>query len=303
MQDYRAFVIDKCKSAVDFQLWPPEMEARIEPWLSNFLDHEQEHAQHLLGSFLFFSERMVKQLFVAAFHDLSSRVRKDGRSIVAERGAWRHFFDRVVITQVTDEIPSPADSGHIFARYARDAIGIDPGQIVSNEEALRILLVQKDRPVVFVDDFVGSGSQFISTWTRLHNVGTNLRVSFARLAASQPRGFYAYCPALCVSVGAKNIGESCPEVILSPGNFVSEKYSAIAPDSIIWPQHLLTGAYTFLEDASRRTGIPDSNGDVGDWRGFHKQGLCLAFSHGTPDATLPIFSWTENGWHPLVRYS
>jgi hypothetical protein len=305
LPDYRAYVLDKCKTAIEFQLWPPEMESRLEPWLANFEPHEQEHAYYLLGSFLFFSEKLVRQMFLAAFHDLSSRVRKNGRSIIGERPAWRHFFDRVIITQVMDEHPSPADSGHIFARHARDLIGIDQAQIVSNQEALQILLAQRDRPVVFVDDFVGSGHQFITTWTRSHNIAGANGISFKRIAASQPqdRMFFAYCPALCTSFGASEIQKHCPEVIISPGNFVSAKYSALANDSIIWPRHLMSSAFNFVEQVSRRAQIPDSDGDVGDWRGYKKQGLCLAFNHGMPDASLPIFSWSKNGWNPLVRYN
>ena len=58
----------------------------------------------------------------------------------------------------------------------------------------------------------------------------------------------------------------------------------------------------WIADASRRGGVPDTNGaQPGDWRGFAKLGLALAFEHGVPDATLPLFYWDGPGWEPLMR--
>jgi hypothetical protein len=48
--------------------------------------------------------------------------------------------------------------------------------------------------------------------------------------------------------------------------------------------------------------MPDTDGAVvNDWQGFHKLGLALAFQHCVPDATLPLFYWEHNEWHPLIR--
>ncbi len=299
----QALVLEKCKNYLDFQLWPIEMEAQIEPWLSNFRSEETEYAYHLLNSFLFFSERMTKQLFLSAVNNLSGRIRKPGRTMSGERSAWRSLFDSILITQVTGETPNPTDSGNLFSRYARDHLGFDEGQILTNEEVLRVLLSGNPRPVVFVDDFAGSGNQFIRMWKRQHQIGALSQMSFARYAANQRGGFFAYCPALSTQYGANNIGKDCPEVIISPGNILTPQYSAIASDSIIWPKHLRPGAVDFLRKASARAGILESNGSTDDWRGFHKLGLCIAFAHGMPDASLPLFKWQQNGWRPLVRYS
>jgi hypothetical protein len=192
----QALVLEKCKNSLDFQLWPIEMEAQIEPWLSNFRPEELEHAYHLLNSFLFFSERMVKHLFLSAVNNLSSRIRKPGRTMSGERSAWRSLFDSALITQVTGETPSPADSGYLFARYARDFLGFDESQIVSNEDALRVLVSGNPRPIIFVDDFAGSGQQFVRMWMREYQIGMINRISFARYASTRQRfvgqGWFSY---------------------------------------------------------------------------------------------------------------
>jgi len=58
--------------------------------------------------------------------------------------------------------------------------------------------------------------------------------------------------------------------------------------------------WRFWRVPATRAGIPDTGG-VNDWRGFHRLGLCLALHHKTPDATIPLLYWNQNGWQPLVR--
>src|SRR4051794_36202946 len=105
----RAFIIDRCKSLVDFQIWPPEIEGRVEPWLQNFQTDEVETALHILNSLVFLSETLVAQLFLAAFQNLSAIGRAHRASAVPARSAWQHFFDSLIVTRVTGETPSPAD--------------------------------------------------------------------------------------------------------------------------------------------------------------------------------------------------
>jgi hypothetical protein len=286
---------------IDFQLWPSEIDSRIEPWLSNFQDHESDHALCLLNGLSFFSEKMVKHIFLSAVHELSSHIRIEGRTLVQERAAWQYFFDNIVITTVTGETPSPADSGHIFARYCRDHLGFAEEQIVSNERALQHVLANARRIVVFVDDFVGSGNQFVATWTRSHNFGRHDSISFARFAQHQPHAQFFYCPAFCTELGLKVIQAACPQVHVKFGNLIDQRYSAIDPFSIVWPPALRATAVDFLRSSSARAGIPDTNGGPDDWRGFNKLALSIAFAHGVPDATLPIFSWDKNGWKHLLR--
>jgi len=75
-----------------------------------------------------------------------------------------------------------------------------------------------------------------------------------------------------------------------------KEYSAIDPNSILWPSHLVSGAARFLERVSVSAGIP-----ADQWRGRHDLALAIAFSDSVPDATLPLFYWEQDGWQPLIR--
>jgi hypothetical protein len=302
LQVDKAFVLEKCGRFVDFQLWRLQSELDPEGWLGNFTAQEQEHAYHLLNSFLFFSNDLVRAMFLAAFQNISCLVRHPGRQFDLEQAFWRTFCNQIIITYVTGEIPNPTDSGFIFARMARQYLGIPQERIIDPREALQLLVQGANKPVVFVDDFVGSGQQFISTWKRLHNVGlpSGGHYSFEMIAKSKGGSFF-YTPVISTIFGVAEIGRHCPEVQLSPANVLSARYSALHADSLVWPAKLLATGPAFVEGASKRAGIPDTSGNKNDWRGFARQGLCVAFEHSVPDATLPIFYWEKNGWNPLVR--
>jgi hypothetical protein len=107
---------------------------------------------------------------------------------------------------------------------------------------------------------------------------------------------FCYCPVFVAETGKAVIEQDCPNVLLSPAHFLPANYSALVEDSVVWPDELRSTALDFLETTSRRAGIGEW-----EWRGYKDQGLTLAFAHGVPDATLPIFYHEQNNWKPLVR--
>jgi len=292
-------VLAKAEYFVDVRLWPLPNELNPLVWLANFRQDEKEHAVHLLGGFMYLSPDLIDQMFRSAFQSLSSSFYSRSDSFLSFQTKWRLFVESVVVTYVTGETPSPTDSGLTFARKARQVLGIDQARIMQPSDAIRRLM-ERPGPVLFVDDFVGSGTQFVSTWRRQVDVSPDSGVSFERLATLRGAEFY-YCPLICTTYGYDNLKQACPSVHVSPAHVVSERYSALAPDSIIWPSHLRSTAVDFLRRASERAGIPDTDGNVNDWRGFRKLGLALALGDSVPDATLPIFYWEENEWKPLIR--
>ncbi len=300
----RALIREKCEKFIDFQLWPTGTVIDPDTWLGNFTDDELDHAYHLLNAFMYYSEPLVDQLFKAGFQNLSVIERQDGWSFRKSKIYWEQFCERLIVTYVTGENPNPSDSGYGYARKARQVLGFDEKRIVAPETALRLLASNPDLSVLFVDDFVGSGIQFIKTWDRLYDDPSHGQLSFSLLDNSARKRRHYYCPAICTSYGAREIAKhSHNSVVLSPGNLIPQQNSALDPQSVVWPDHLRISGHEFIRNASHRAGIPDDYNNVSDWRGFRQLGLTLAFWNSTPDATLPLLYWEEHGWQPLVRRS
>jgi hypothetical protein len=286
-------VLSKTDYFVDVQLWPLMKTLDARRWLDNFSEAEKDYAIHLLNGFMYFSPALMDELFISAIQSLSSSFYQEGGSFLTFQSSWRQFIDSVIVTYVTGETPNPSDSGFAFARRARQLVGISEDRIVTPDDAVRLLLGQAT-PIIFVDDFVGSGEQFVKTWQRSVSVAGTTS-SFERIAQIRGADFY-YCPLLCTGYGHDRINRECPTVIVNPAHLLSDRYSALNPDSIIWPEHLRSTATDFLRSASLRAGIQDTNGGSNDWRGFHKLGLSVALGNSVPDASLPIFYWEKNGY-------
>ena len=285
------FVLEKIEYFSDIQLWPRTVQPKR--WLDNFPDCERPYAVHLLNSFVHFNQDIIDQLFVSAFQLLSAEVLPVGATLDEAVQAWADFRSRVLITPVSGENPSPADSGYRYATKARDLLNIPSSQLVTHEDALKAVVTDVTRPIIFVDDFVGSGQQILSHWKRRVTVnGTKLSFSLAAKAGIGPA---YYCCALATDYGVGRIACAGLPLTVRAGNILPANASAVASGSLVWPKSEYANGIAFLDAANARAGIKVNA------RGFHKLGLTLAIEGRVPDATLPIFLWAQNGWNPLFE--
>jgi hypothetical protein len=279
--------------------WSP---AKIKPqdWLENFEVAEMPYALQMLHKFVFFSDDMTDHLLASAFHQISSQVAR-GKSFKTAEKDWDSFCNSAIITYVTGETPNPTDSGHLFARKGRQFLGLSEDSFCSPDEAVRNLNTRGYGHVVLVDDFVGSGNQFIETWQRPISVGRGNVASFKSLTAQQRISTAFYCNAVTTSAGAVAIAQNCPGVNVLAGNVLGPEFSFVSGHTRRWPAAAREIGERFVFSLRARYDFLAEDESEEDWRGFHALGLGLAFEHSTPDATLPIFHSERNGWQPLVR--
>lgn len=288
---------------VNTQLWPRS--TRFDPpgWLQNFTAEEMPFAVRLLEGFTYFSAELVEAMFLGAFKNVSQLVVQNKENYFSASTQWSRFIDSLVVVRVEGRRSSEADSGYIFTRLARDVLGIDESQILSPAQALERLRQSPKGNVVFVDDFVGSGEQFEDTWGKVHELSGYSHASFKSTVlaiGSNTVGFY-YCPLIATETGRNLIRNVCPLVRIFPAHVLPESYSALSPQSVIWREDMRESGPQFIQRVSDRAGIPDLDGGEGCWRGYRKLGLALAFSHGWPDAILPIFTLDDGRWKPLLK--
>lgn len=293
----KEFVLSKCDRFVEMQLWPTNVKIMPQQWLNNFKDSEMECALSLLNSFIYYSDAITDQMFHSAFHGLSAKIFDDIGDGAAADAEWKKFINNSYVTYVSGEAPNPTDSGHLFVRKARQVIGIPERRIVNPENVRKLVSVGQCANIIFVDDFVGSGQQFITSLKRVYidDDGTEWRLIDV-LSTAKCNGYFI--PLVCTDVGYSKIKKVCDRMYVSPANVLDSKYSAFDDETYIFPKHLRKSGSDFIYTASLRAGI-ELTDDF--WKGFCQLGLSIAFSHGVPDGTLPLFYWEENGWLPLIR--
>jgi hypothetical protein len=284
----KAQLIERCQSLGELSVWPGRAKLDSVAWLENFRPAELPLALVLLKAVLFFNSRMLDRLFLATIGKLRRFAAQLSTEIYQRRESWEIFRQSITITMMTGEIPSLADSGYIYLRCARDLAHITEDRIVSPEKALDRVRANPNLPVVFVDDFVGSGDQFVKTWRRDYGNGK----AFSLLNQTSSPRFYC-CPLFCTWAAAERIRKECPNVILVPGHLLEERYSVLSSDFFV--QHSIPQFSRAIMDVSLRAGIKANVA-----YGYQNLGLTLMMEHCTPDATLPLFTHGEGNWNPLI---
>jgi hypothetical protein len=104
----RENVMAKCDYFTRVQLWPLRSVLDPESWLKNFRPNEQDHAVHLLNSFMYFTPHLVHEMFAASVQALSRFVLQPGDSRITAQSAWSTFLGSAIIVPVAGETDNPS---------------------------------------------------------------------------------------------------------------------------------------------------------------------------------------------------
>ena len=292
-----AFVMAKCEYLINTGLWPATHTFDHRGWLDNFMASERPYALNLVNVFLYYNEDLINALLRSAVRRLTTCVVTPGSNLTEASEQWSLFRRNVLVTYVEGENPNATDSGRVFARKARQVLGIEEHQIGSPEEILSRLVQDHPGPVLLLDDFIGSGNQMLNTWRHHYCVAEGEVYSF-EIASSRDTSIFCV-PLVSTSFGVNALARNCNGLTVKPAHILDERYSLVASDSILWPDELKPNSNEFLHAASKRAGILHEPST--QWDGFQGLGLALAFSHAVPDATIPLYYWERPGWNPFVR--
>jgi hypothetical protein len=158
-------------------------------------------------------------------------------------------------------------------------------------------------PVIFVDDFVGSGDQFLSTWSRVYRSAVPRNF----LEAHQSTPFIAiYVTLVATDFGLARIRSVATQIAITSAHVLDESSTVrglTSHPSFSIPD-LATAIKDFLEKYSPKLQPPDFIAKQESWvrNGYKDRGLLFAFEHSVPDATLPIF-WSpgDRVWNSLLE--
>lgn len=279
-------VLAKCDFFVRCGFWSGPSSPQHSDWLSNFPSGDKDLAAALLNSFQYLNEAMCRRLFIAAFAMLAQHETRDTRDHASARDAWADFCQSLFVAHVPGETPRSTDSGYAYARLARQVLGIDERTIISPNDALQHSLT--GRPLIFVDDFLGSGEQFLTMWRN----GTALALSFAQVSSGIRLGKVFYCPLIATKHGADRVRNECGVTVLA-GHELDPGYNILDPESRCWPAQYRHQGQELVRRLAKERGF--------DPCGFHGFSLALAFHNSVPDATAPLFRYAGPSWTPLIQ--
>ena len=286
-------VIAKCDVLKKAGLWDKEPRIRPRAWLSNFAAEDQGVAAALLDKFTFYNSQLTDTLFVAAFNSLGDGLSKGPAAPV--RDQLLLGLTSAVIAPVTGEVPNPTDSGYLVCRKLRQLLNIDQEQILDWPAALEH--AYHGKTVVFADDFIGSGDQFLKTWERELTSGRSFK------DANSKTGFVAiYISAVSADYGLSEINKRAPTVAVCTAHILTKSgsYRSLINSGEFSEQNF----ESFIRKYGPRLRPKDTYMLKDEYvlYGYKNRGLMFGFDHSIPDATLPIF-WSPgtSNWEPLIE--
>jgi hypothetical protein len=282
----------------DVQACPLNDKFNYKGWLSNFTDkYEKELASLILDFFIFYPENMVNQM-------LRTSVGKAGSELSKYFKDWKHedFKNRCYYSFIPGEDPNASDSGYLFTRKLKHPLNIPEERLIDYRDLYNLLESSMvPLPIIFVDDFVGSGAQCYKAWSV--NKGGKRNLTLEQISLLDKHKFI-YAPLIINYIGYKRIQDYCNGLALSPAHIITEEYDLFNEKCICWQgdKKYFNDGVELLLRKSNELGIPSTDGrHVNDEKGFGKQGLAIAFEHGIPDAIPAIFYWETDNWIPLVH--
>jgi hypothetical protein len=285
-------VLARCEALKRAGMWLPEPEIRPRAWIENFDDDDKILAAQLLERFVFYNQRLTDSLLTTSFYSIADGLKKGPAA--PSREQLLQALPNAIFTPVSGETPNPTDSGNFLCRRTRQVLGVDEAQIKATGEALQ--LAENGRPIVFVDDFIGSGDQFLTMWQD-NSTGTSFE------ATQKQVGFAAiYISLVGTEEGIDTIAKHAPAVAVCVTHKVDRRgtlWGLKSSHASLYDQlDLMLKKYVSRLTPHEPYMLQENYLTYG----YKHRGLCFGFEHSVPDATLPIF-WcrgTKN-WEPLIE--
>lgn len=290
--NYEEFIeraVAETRLMISLGLWELHDE-RLTGWLSQFTTEEGR----------FFAAAILHQLVIRSKEQFDACLRSMYRGCIKahlfdgqEDGALARVLRArtsggVSLVPVICESDPPTKSGPLVLRVLKKALRISDSSMDWPWIAVAKAEEGKVTTIIFVDDFLGTGTQFEKFYNRWE---------FYKLCGKIEM---LYCPVAAHSNGVDHVrrrcggvGVKCAELLGEQNGFFSEEtWQAIgggvvaAEDAKKW----------YLDFAFKNRIIPKSG-----VLGVGEQALTFGFYHSTPNNSLPLLWYSGRKWMPLLE--
>ncbi len=276
-------VRSRCRDLIDCGIWSGLHIQRLNQWWSNFRnDSERYFAACLLDSITYRSEDQT----IALMRQLVQRVLPDHGRASGGIVDWQERLrpassdPGVRLVPVVPFGSAPGKSADVILRLFARKLHV-PRRVFANPEDIASLVAGGMEAIVFVDDLLGTGTQFVKDFAipyGLGNLGTNTRLIYAPLVAHDDGVAHIHSNLPNVSVASAET--------LGPSHAIFGAGGRTFKDGLNSPQSAWS---LYLNILSTRGIVLGSS----IHRGFGALELAFFFEHAAPNNCLPIFWWNQ----------
>ena len=195
---------------------------------------------------------------------------------------------KIRLVPVLRQVDPPTKSGVVVLRKLQRLLRINSKWLAWPWQAEALMQAGDIHKIIFVDDFLGSGSQFgkfFESW------------NFKDLLSDQNM---LYAPITAHAQGWQTIQIQYPELLIATSELLDEECHFFAESS--WTEMCRGGVSAkeaevwYLDFAQEHSLVPTGIGPLG----VGDMGLTYGFEHSTPNNSLPALWYSGADWCPLL---
>jgi|GEM_PF-1951340 len=295
---FYAGVCDRITALTKSGIWNNDASTML-AWLANFPDDKQRYvAAHILDRLTFRTEKMTESAFrmylsstfrefcKTASNQVGPNIEDWLKALRTPYCAWTNKIKLCSVSKAGDH----GESGsHMIRILTGSVFSQDHIFPVDTEKLCNI----KGYIILIVDDFMGSGDQFI-TFAKYH-----------RLDIAAKHNHIVYAPSIAYYKGLENLAASKYKVKITPLEIVSknECFFSHEPNARfvgddVNSEAAVLNVYNDMRRLCKEFGKTSLDGY---WLGRDKASLCVGFQWGCPNQTLGLM-WLDGNddWQRLI---
>jgi hypothetical protein len=291
---FHATVMARVNDLVDIGIWDIE-KSRVMGWISQFRSSDEGYfAACLLDSLMYRSDAQFVACATALFRGglrWACKPNLNGSNDLDLLDALRASVDMGIrLVPVIRDVDPPTKSGPLVLRYIKRALRLNEDWMVWPWKVEAELDTCKHvHTVIFVDDFLGSGSQFSEF------------LDIQKLPVISSNVHWIYAPVIAHEYGISSVRTDHPKIEVIASEYLNAGHGFF--DDSRW-RILSEGTVTasdakdfYLNFMSHRK--IDTRG--APHLGFGELALCFGFKHSTPDNSLPILWAQGSNWSGFLE--
>lgn len=291
-ETYVRDITQRCEELVESQIWRGIDIPRLRAWLANFTTPAESYfAARILDAFIFRSDPQTTALMIQLFQrSLPDMIRRAG----VATGPIEDWLVRlrdlrddpgIRLVPVIGQTDPPTKSGPLVCRLMKRHLRLNDKWMiwpVQIERARR----RGIRTFLFVDDFLGTGNQFLNFIRSL------------RLAARYDNECFIYAPLVAHKKGIDRLRKRLSFIHVASVEQLDDSYCLFSPTSVHFNDGENTPelAKSFYLNFLHERGVALGRLTLG----YSRLSLAFAFDHATPNASLPILWLPHPNLSPLL---
>ncbi len=303
-EDFNTYARDKVYFYIESGFWSKPKMKDLQRWLGNFKSTQEKYcALKLLDRFVYYSEEDIIRLinfgiYEKIFKRYALKLEKESGFCLTNDDFLiekKNFLNNAYFVPL--QTGNLSQSSLVMARYLTIDIGISENKVLDTN-CLNSDILNNCNNLIILDDFVGSGKQINDFWnfTKANLDGKD--ILFNRLKEIFPNMEVEYFCLVCTQEGYENFKydheiDKRNDLMVTYGELLGSRFKIFGENSVYFDSEEIERCKNIIEGICYQNKI--------DFLGYEGLDYAIAFHHGIPDCSLPLFYTNNKSWKYLFR--